>query len=104
MGILISDHRSTVDPTGTKDGKLEEWDTVSCPHCQAVIKIKVLGPSRKKIDSPGECDFCKRPICHACAARLAVTEVCPGEMRANIRRALERRRAGDRIYSIMGAK
>lgn len=104
MGILISDHRSTVDPTGTRDGKLEEWDTLSCPHCQAVIKVLILGPTRKKIDSPGECDFCRKPICRTCAARLIATEMCPGEMRANIRRALENRRAGDRVYSILGAR
>ncbi len=102
MGILISDHRDVADPTGTKDGKLEEWDTLACPHCQAVIKVLICGPTRKRIDSPGECDWCKRPVCWACADRLMATGRCPGEMRAIIRRAWEGQRAEQRIYSIMG--
>jgi len=104
MGILISDHRSVADPSGTKDGKLEEWDTLSCPHCQAVIKVLICGPTRKRVDSPGECDYCKRPVCRTCAVRLAATEVCPGEMRAIVRRAWEGLQRADRIYSIMGSR
>lgn len=87
MGYLLIDHRSTVDPTGTRDGVLFECDTVSCPHCQSVIKKVVTGPCRTKIDSPGECDHCRKPICRDCAARLQANEICPGEMKDNIDRA-----------------
>lgn len=87
MSYLLIDHRHTVDPTGTRDGVLQEWDCLHCPHCQAVIKKDIHGPCRTTVDSPGECDYCKKPVCHSCAARLIASEVCPGEMRVNIDRA-----------------
>ena len=89
MGYLAIDHRYTLDPTGTKDGTLEECDTLSCPHCQCVLKTKVMGPCRTIVDSPGECDWCKKPICHRCAGLLTVTNHCPGEMRMRVLRAWE---------------
>jgi hypothetical protein len=101
MGYLSIDHRSTVDPTGTKDGILEEFDTRACPHCQAVIRVLIKGPCRKIVDSPGECDFCRRPICHACAERLKANEICPGEMREKIDRAWQGMRAKDQIWLAM---
>jgi len=95
------DHRSTCDPTGTKDGKLEEWDTKSCPHCQAVMRVQIVGPTRKKIDSPGECTYCNKPICRACARQLIVSDVCPGEMRENVERMWQQMRARDSIWIAM---
>lgn len=101
MGYLLKDHRSTVDPTGTRDGRLEEWDTIACCHCQAVIKRIIRGPCRTDIDSPGECDHCKKPVCRECAARLITNEVCPGEMRQKILRAWEEfNRANALLFSM----
>ena len=77
MGYLLIDHRGTCDPTGTKDGRTEEYDTISCAHCQAVIKIKILGPCRTEVDGPGECDWCKKPLCHTCGALLMATGKMP---------------------------
>jgi hypothetical protein len=101
MGYVMIDHRHTVDPTGTRDGILEEFDSISCPHCQAVIKKIILGPCRTKPDSPGECDYCRRPICHACADRLRATDVCPGEMREKVDRAWQQMRSRDQIFIAM---
>jgi len=89
MGYLLIDHRHTIDPSGTKDGITEEYDTLSCPHCQSVIKKKILGPCRTVVDSPGECDWCRKPICHTCAEMLRVTQHCPGEMRMKVLRVWE---------------
>jgi hypothetical protein len=98
MGYVSIDHRHTVDPTGTKDGILEQFDTIACPHCQAVIRKIILGPCRTKPDSPGECDFCKKPICYACAERLKLDEHCPGEMREKIDRAWEEFNAKNALF------
>jgi len=104
MGYILIDHRGTCDPTGTKDGTLEEYDTIQCPHCQCVIKIKVMGPCRTMIDSPGECDWCRKPICHTCAEMLRVTQRCPGELRQKILRQWEQMQSEGKIYSIMRIK
>jgi hypothetical protein len=101
MGYISIDHRGTVDPTGTKDGTLVEHDSISCPHCQAVIRVIIRGPCHKRPDSPGECEYCKRPICHACAERLKANEICPGEMREKIDRAWQGMRAKDQIWLAM---
>ena len=68
---------------------LDEYDTIQCSHCQAVIRTKVMGPCRTVVDSPGQCDFCRLPVCHRCAGLLAVNNYCPGEFRANVLRAWE---------------
>lgn len=104
MGYLLINHRGTCDPTGTKDGILEEYDTIQCPHCQCVIKIKVMGPCRTVVDSDGECDHCRKPVCKTCGEMLRVTGRCPGELRQKIERAWQGMKAGERIYSIMGMK
>lgn len=95
---LMIDHRSTCDPTGTRDGKLEEYDCIACSHCQAVLRQIIAGPCRTKLDSPGECDFCKKPVCHACADRLKVDEHCPGEFRQNVDRAWEEFNKADALF------
>ena len=56
MGYLIIDHRGG-------GGKLEEFDTVSCKHCQAVIKI-IPGKREDKW-----CGLCAGPICEFCHAK-----------------------------------
>jgi hypothetical protein len=101
MGYLLIDHRSTVDPTGTRDGRLEEYDTIACPHCQAVIKTVVTGPCRTRADSPGECDYCRRPVCRGCAERLRASGTCPGEMREKVDRAWQGMRSKDQIFIAM---
>lgn len=98
MGVLIIDHRHTVDPTGTRDGILQEFDTVACVHCQAVIRKVITGPCRTRLDSPGECDHCRRPVCHSCGAKLQIDEACPGEMRAVIRRAWEQTNPSQALF------
>lgn len=101
MGYILIDHRGTCDPTGTKDGRLEEFDCIACPHCQAAIRKVIRGACRTVLDSPGECDHCRRPICHACADRLKATTVCPGEMREKVDRAWQGLRAADSIFIAM---
>ena len=101
MGFISIDHRGTCDATGTKNGCLQEWDSVSCPHCQAVLKKHILGPCRTKVESPGECDHCRKPLCVACAERLKINEVCPGEMRENVDRAWQGMRSRDSIFLAM---
>lgn len=56
MGYLMIDNR-------VAGGKLQEYDTCSCVHCQAVIKI-VRG--QKRIIG---CWRCAGPVCEACARR-----------------------------------
>ncbi len=42
-------------------GSLQEWDTVSCKHCQAVIKI-VKGAKKG-----AWCQLCFGPVCETAA-------------------------------------
>lgn len=97
MGVLIVDHRGTVDPTGTKDGTLVEMDTRQCPHCQATLLVKLQG-TRKFVDTPHRCDRCSRPICPECARIMATTRVCPGPLRERIDRAYQGMRARDSVF------
>ena len=61
MGHLLIDDR-------VSGGKLREYDTVSCKHCQAVIKVE-LKP-KTKMSGPW-CDLCFGPVCdtEVCASR-----------------------------------
>jgi len=61
MGHLLIDDRAS-------GGKLREYDTVSCKHCQAVIKMD-LNP-KTKVSQPW-CDLCFGHVCNtkACASR-----------------------------------
>src|SRR5262252_6172316 len=99
MGYILSDHRGTVDPTGTKDGMLEEWDTIGCVHCNAVIKIIISGCTRN-YDTRFSCLRCRKPICRLCAEAMAVTHQCPGPVRVQVERALVER---DALRSITNA-
>jgi len=57
MGYLVNDKRGA-------GGKLFEYDTVACKHCQAVIKIV------KGAKSGAWCNPCFGPVCNtdACAS------------------------------------
>lgn len=97
MGYLIIDHRSTCDPSGTKDGKLEQWDTTCCVHCQKVIRILILDRTRKAPDTKHRCDTCRKPICNDCAEIMSITRVCPGPFKAQIDRIEAGRKLGEQI-------
>jgi len=53
MGHVVNDNRAS-------GGILEEFDSKSCPHCQAVINMTTW----KK--EGGYCFKCDAPICHPC--------------------------------------
>lgn len=55
MGHLLIDDRAS-------GGKLREYDTVSCKHCQAVIKIEIR--PKTKMCQPW-CDHCFGHVCNA---------------------------------------
>lgn len=97
MGALIVDHRGTVDPAGTRDGRLEELDTRGCAHCNAVLLVRLSG-CRKFVDTPHRCDRCSKPICVECARIMATTKVCPGPLRERIDRAYQGMRARDSVF------
>lgn len=56
MGYLMIDDRAA-------GGKLQEFDTVSCRHCQAVMKV-VRGQPEGYY-----CTQCAGPICDVCGSR-----------------------------------
>ena len=68
MGYLIKDHRQGQGVDG-KQGKLEEYDTVHCRHCGAVIKIVIKGVM-KAYETKFSCGTCHGPICRYCATVL----------------------------------
>jgi len=41
----------------------KEWDTLSCVHCQAVIRLE------KYKQAGGFCSTCHGPVCDHCAAK-----------------------------------
>ena len=59
MGYLLKDER-------VSGGTVQEWDTVSCRHCQAVIKKEGRFGWNKK---GGFCLQCGGPTCLPCAKR-----------------------------------
>lgn len=59
-------HLLIVEGVGSKK---QEYDTVSCKHCQAVIKVVIAGVS-KAYETKHRCDRCKGPICRYCAENL----------------------------------
>lgn len=58
MGYLIIEDRS--------DNTQQEFDTLSCKHCQAVIILK-----REEAEQGGFCMQCMAPLCMTCAAKKA---------------------------------
>jgi len=89
MGYLLRDHRSTVDWTEKRDGTLEEWDTVACSHCQAIIRIVLKGVNKAR-EHHRNCPDCKSALCKHCDEAYGKTRSCPGTIRAQIDRALAR--------------
>lgn len=90
MGYLLIDHSQTegVDECGQltgKSGKLLEFDTVGCKHCQAVIRIVIKGVNRA-YETKHACSKCRGPICNYCAQAMQRTGECPGEFRVVIDR------------------
>lgn len=69
MGYLLIDHKGGLAPDGSKGERLE-FDTVSCCHCQKVIKIVIAGVT-KAYETKFRCDRCKRPVCRFCGTVLA---------------------------------
>lgn len=62
MGYLIVDNRES-------GGKLEEYDTTWCRHCQGIVKlIKVAGMWHVQ-----KCMKCNGPICLSCAEKQECT-------------------------------
>ena len=76
MGYLLIDHRDVPDvvlPNGFAlgiGGKLLEYDTQACTHCQAVIKIVVRGV-KKALETKYRCGRCAGPVCKYCAVLMA---------------------------------
>lgn len=90
MGFLVIDHRDGFEPDGSK-GRLQEYDTVSCKHCQALIRIVLKGVT-KAYETPYRCDRCNGPICRYCGeARKGICTPFPAlvERAIRIRKALE---------------
>lgn len=53
----------------------EEIETVSCKHCQKVIKILLKGCT-KEVQTKFSCGRCRGPICRACAEIMDLTGQC----------------------------
>lgn len=68
MGYLLIDHSAGTGPDGLT-GKKVEFDTVSCCHCQALIRVVIKGVE-KAYECPYRCDRCRAPICKFCATTL----------------------------------
>lgn len=69
MGLLIIDHSACTDPVTGKQGEKLEFDTVSCGHCQALIRLVIKGV-KKAYETPYRCARCKLPMCRHCAEVL----------------------------------
>jgi hypothetical protein len=68
MGYLMIDHRGTMAPDGTK-GRLQEFDTLACKHCQAVVAVLDKNhPNVRSYTPKFKCTRCNGPVCRACAA------------------------------------
>ena len=80
MGYLTVDHRGA-------GGKLEEYDTVSCKHCQTVIKVV------RRQREGAWCMTCAGPVCFKCAE----TEECTPFMKK-----IERWQRRQKFYRNLG--
>lgn len=62
MGVLLVDN--------TVSGGIRfECDTISCKHCQAIIKVIISGV-KKAAETKFRCERCRGPICRHCAEVL----------------------------------
>jgi len=106
MGQLIIDHSGYNKKAGTLYG-LNEFTTLSCVHCQAVIVTFQRGCTQYTISAtnvlsdvftvdalPSEateahgCQKCGQLICTPCAFRMSVYG-CPGPYKAQFEKAVE---------------
>jgi len=78
MGLLICGNYG-VDKT-------QEYETVSCPHCQQVKAITIKGFT-KNIPYHHWCPRCRQPICLECAQAMQRLGQCPGPFVAKIEHA-----------------
>lgn len=105
MGYVLLDHSlGGIGPRGEK-GIKEEWDTISCKHCQQVMRIIIHGPARKVLESADRCDKCKAAICKKCAVAMDATKFCPGPLRWAIEKWEDRRQgleSFDFFFKMMG--
>lgn len=67
-GVLLIDHSGGQGPDGQK-GRKEEYDIVTCRHCQAIIKMVVRGCTRA-YETKFRCEKCAGPICRHCGEVL----------------------------------
>ena len=67
MGYLFKDNGE--DNGQARHQRIEEYDTISCKHCQGVIKI-ILRGCTKAAATKYRCSRCNGPICKYCAETL----------------------------------
>jgi len=75
MGLLICGNIGS--------DKKQEYETVSCPHCQTVRAITLKGCT-KNIKFNHWCPRCRQPICKGCAAVMEQLGQCPGPFIAKV--------------------
>lgn len=68
-------------------GKVTEFETLSCAHCQAVVAI-LRGVGVRLYEHHRQCPRCKAPVCRACDERMAALGACPGPVAARVEHAL----------------
>lgn len=62
-----------IDNRAAGEGK-EEFDVLTCPHCQAVINLQNW---RRADGQSGWCACCQAPICGRCATKMLTTGCVP---------------------------
>jgi hypothetical protein len=73
--------------------KKQEYETVSCPHCQQVKAIVIQGCT-KNIPYRYWCPRCREPICEGCAEAMEKAGQCPGPFVAKAEEAMKRQTGG----------
>lgn len=85
MGLLIIDHSGS-------GGVKQEFDTVPCKHCQAVIRVVIKGV-KKAYETKSRCSRCHGPICNACASHMELNGgECNAPFLAKVEQALKKQR------------
>lgn len=79
FGWLMIDHSASpgipadvalrigMNPKDVAEGKVAEFDTVSCCHCGSHTVRVYLHTTRANAPSPDYCKFCDHYICRVCA-------------------------------------
>lgn len=63
--------------------KVQEFETISCPHCCQVRAIVMRGCT-KEMKYNHWCPRCRKPICKGCAAVMEKLGQCPGPFIARV--------------------